>query len=364
MKKLMSLITSMAMALCIVSVMLSAAVPATYSADDAPVLTAGYMDYDFWNGITVELNGDAIVFKSDNKIDEALVSTQTEISLLRDDKSIIFKPLRDGRYVVSLLYYLPYESPKYETIWFPPVEDYTFEILIRSNVVNIEGIHKLSESPDENYEILIESILPNNISFNTYGYTGTLFGTYYLIVCLSNGFDPVFLYYLSDRSDPASIADESIIASNDPNAEAYYLVNDKYEKTYGYELIARDFPDIGKKSMPSKGFDLCPFVYSECPPNGTAKIILNEGKKTKVYELGYTDYQPLPSTLKITECPENDINADGSFNIADVLQLQKYLLGNTDASVFNWRAADMNSDGVLDVFDLIQLKRALIASVS
>ncbi|MBP5379226.1 MAG: dockerin type I repeat-containing protein, partial [Ruminococcus sp.] len=59
----------------------------------------------------------------------------------------------------------------------------------------------------------------------------------------------------------------------------------------------------------------------------------------------YSDDEPLLSTLMQTECPENDINADGSFNVADVVLLQSFLLGKKDALILNWRAADLCNDG-------------------
>ncbi|MCR5600106.1 MAG: dockerin type I repeat-containing protein [Ruminococcus sp.] len=361
MKKLMSFITSMAMTLCIVSIMLSAAVPIADSADDKPVLTAGNMGAVSFDGITVELDGDAILFTTEFENTEILVSTQSEIHLSRSSDAFIFRPLNDGRYVVAIVRDIPCEPPKPNSIWFPPVEAFAYEILINNSIVNIEGMHKLYESKGENYSTVIESFLPNDISFTNYGDFGSIFGAFYLNVCLSNGLDPIFLYYIREGSTAANVAEESMITSNEPNAEAWYLVGDKYERSYGNNMSNNEFPSIGKKGLPTKEFDISPVIYSESPPDGSLKIILCEDKKTKVYEIDYKGYDPVPSTLKKTECPENDINADGNFNIADVLQFQKYLLGNDDSYVFNWRAADMNNNGVLDVFDLIQLKKALIA---
>ena len=90
--------------------------------------------------------------------------------------------------------------------------------------------------------------------------------------------------------------------------------------------------------------------------------MLNEGKGSKIYDFDYIDYEPLPSTLKITVCPENDINADGSFNVADIVELQKYLPGKKDTDIPNWRAADICSDEILDVFDPVCMRKALIAA--
>ena len=55
-----------------------------------------------------------------------------------------------------------------------------------------------------------------------------------------------------------------------------------------------------------------------------------------------------------------DVNADGSFNVSDVVLLQKWLLAVPDMHLANWKAADFCEDERLDVFDLCLMKRELI----
>ena len=55
-----------------------------------------------------------------------------------------------------------------------------------------------------------------------------------------------------------------------------------------------------------------------------------------------------------------DVNMDGSFSVADVVLLQKWLLAVPDIHLSNWKAADLCADGHLDVFDLCLMKRKLI----
>ena len=54
-----------------------------------------------------------------------------------------------------------------------------------------------------------------------------------------------------------------------------------------------------------------------------------------------------------------DCNNDGSFNVADVVLLQKWLLAVPDTHLENWKAADMCEDNRLDVFDLCMMKQML-----
>lgn len=53
-----------------------------------------------------------------------------------------------------------------------------------------------------------------------------------------------------------------------------------------------------------------------------------------------------------------DVNKDGKFNIADVVNMQNYLLDKD--SLLNYKAGDINSDNVIDVFDLCYMKNMLI----
>lgn len=54
---------------------------------------------------------------------------------------------------------------------------------------------------------------------------------------------------------------------------------------------------------------------------------------------------------------KGDINGDTRFNIADLLVLNEYLLGEKmDYDYFNRYAVDVNNDGVVNVFDMVALK--------
>lgn len=59
-----------------------------------------------------------------------------------------------------------------------------------------------------------------------------------------------------------------------------------------------------------------------------------------------------------------DINADGKFNIADAVALQKWLICAADAekSIVNWKAGNLIDDDRLDVLDLCMMKRTLLNS--
>ena len=57
---------------------------------------------------------------------------------------------------------------------------------------------------------------------------------------------------------------------------------------------------------------------------------------------------------------DGDVNADGTFNVADVVMLQKWLICTPNVTLTDWQAADLYEDGIINVFDLCIMKRELI----
>lgn len=77
-------------------------------------------------------------------------------------------------------------------------------------------------------------------------------------------------------------------------------------------------------------------------------------------------YDPTTYQIQINDgtAAENimgDVNLDGSFNVADVVLLQKWLLAVPEITLEKWENADFCVDGKLDVFDLCLMKRAIIS---
>ncbi|MDE5771384.1 MAG: dockerin type I repeat-containing protein [Ruminococcus sp.] len=73
-----------------------------------------------------------------------------------------------------------------------------------------------------------------------------------------------------------------------------------------------------------------------------------------------TTEEELPPLMGDIAPADGDVNGDGSFNVADVVLFQKWLLNVPDVNLYNWMAADLYMDGKLDVFDLCLMKKALI----
>lgn len=60
-----------------------------------------------------------------------------------------------------------------------------------------------------------------------------------------------------------------------------------------------------------------------------------------------------------TDKIQGDVNADGKFNIADVVLLQKWLLDSANVKLADWKAADLDENGMINVLDLCLMKQKL-----
>lgn len=58
----------------------------------------------------------------------------------------------------------------------------------------------------------------------------------------------------------------------------------------------------------------------------------------------------------INEAVKGDVNKDGEINIADLVILQKWLIGNNN-SLDCWQLADICDDNQIDVFDMVMLRK-------
>ena len=57
---------------------------------------------------------------------------------------------------------------------------------------------------------------------------------------------------------------------------------------------------------------------------------------------------------------EGDVNADGKFDTADIVLMQKWLLAVPDTRLADADAGDLDENGTLDIVDLALMKRELL----
>ena len=66
--------------------------------------------------------------------------------------------------------------------------------------------------------------------------------------------------------------------------------------------------------------------------------------------------QPDPIT---PEKVKGDVNADKQFSVADLVMLERFLLG-ADKTLTDWKAGDLCEDGKIDTFDLVEMRKLVI----
>lgn len=102
-----------------------------------------------------------------------------------------------------------------------------------------------------------------------------------------------------------------------------------------------------------------------CNGQPTGKCYVDNQESYSTNEITIYWNSPLTYLLAFTENEntetiQGDVNADGKFNIADVVLLQKWLLADENAELANWKAADLYEDSTLNVFDLCWMKQKLV----
>ena len=102
----------------------------------------------------------------------------------------------------------------------------------------------------------------------------------------------------------------------------------------------------------------------ECLENKCTLVNLTPNTNYQIQVIAYNGTTKLTESdiLYITTSNKEmgDVNQDGSVEVTDIVNLQKYILNFGSVSAPSLDAADMNYDGVIDVFDLGLLKRVML----
>ena len=102
----------------------------------------------------------------------------------------------------------------------------------------------------------------------------------------------------------------------------------------GFKLVIPDEYDI-----PKDGFGVGKKAYM------TITVVNGEA-----YDIEY----------RVSAKLSGDVNDDDEFNTADLVTLQKWLLGKPDTVLKSWKSVDFCNDNTIDVFDLCLMRKALI----
>lgn len=137
------------------------------------------------------------------------------------------------------------------------------------------------------------------------------------------------------------VSDETICTTELPPTDGVPMPPDEWlEPTTEEEL-----PPVEGLLVPEPTEEIPPLAGEPLPPDEWIEA---------------TTEVELPPLMGDIAPADGDVNSDGSFNVADVVLFQKWLLNDPDVKLDNWMAADLCQDGKLDVFDLCLMKKALI----
>lgn len=116
------------------------------------------------------------------------------------------------------------------------------------------------------------------------------------------------------------------------------------------EAIPQWLTDWQKTSMQISASNSVVFdVYSRCVRQGEKIVPGTNGQSS--YCVNYT----------IFAAPHlGDVNNDGRFNVADIVAMQKYLLGT--GKLDDWQFGDLTGDNRINSFDMILMRRLIVGS--
>jgi len=136
------------------------------------------------------------------------------------------------------------------------------------------------------------------------------------------------------------------------NVGYYNAMVDKLYDEYGDKLVhGPDFDDFFKKNTWGLSAD-------GVHPNSEGYEAMKKLWAETMYENVYKKIGTQPQT---PETVKGDVNGDGEFSAADLVTLQKYLLGNKNAELRNRQAGDLCEDGRIDTFDLVAMRKLIIS---
>ena len=105
-------------------------------------------------------------------------------------------------------------------------------------------------------------------------------------------------------------------------------------------------------------------TYDTAQDQGYVYFLRTDGSIWK-YNLDTKQWQEaVAGTVPVKEPVKGDVNADGEFNVSDVVLLQKWLLAVPNTHLADWKAGNFCDDDRLDVFDLCLMKRELLSSAN
>ncbi len=159
------------------------------------------------------------------------------------------------------------------------------------------------------------------------------------------------------------------VSSNIPDVNDFILIQKQPEKTVykiGEELDLTDAKFSGYSNKHGIHGDFFNCNILEYAEKGIIDIDTSEFDNTKAgtYTI-YVNYGTATASFEVTvedtpALPKGDTNGDGNFTIADMVIMQKHIMGKKTAVLSDWKAADLYEDGKINVYDLILMRENIV----
>ena len=133
------------------------------------------------------------------------------------------------------------------------------------------------------------------------------------------------------------------------------LTGAKFNGSYSDGLIHGDFFYANLAEYIEKGTLILDDSEFDNTKAGTYTIYIHYGTATDSFEVTVEGKADNPKTDA-----NGDANGDGEFTIADVVTVQKAIMGKKTAILSDCKAADLYEDGIIDVYDFILMRKEII----
>lgn len=128
----------------------------------------------------------------------------------------------------------------------------------------------------------------------------------------------------------------------------------------GKIMINSIIPDTSKGSWNGKYMSSCPVTLTAIPDDNASFTGWGGDASGTEQTITVSLSKAMSITADFGEKKEirGDVNKDGSFTVADLVMLEKWLLGS--GNITDWKAGDLCDDDILDVYDMCLMREEII----
>lgn len=216
----------------------------------------------------------------------------------------------------------------------------------------------LTVAPNNNFDntesyLLTDLIEKGLVTVDASEYNCEKLGSYPIYFTYEGKTDSIVVTVSGDVPD-----DNDLISVKKYDVKNVYQIGEELDLTditfSGYKCrhgFHGNFMDCSLLEYVEKGvLELDTSEFDNTTP-GTYKIYVTYGMATDSFEVTVEGKKTAPT---------GDTNGDGDFTIADVVMMQRHIMGKKTAILSDWRSVDFCDDGKIDVYDFIVMKENLV----